>query len=83
MQSVSGMATYGYFCPNCGSLMYGIAESNPGKVSVKTGVLEGNGLSKYVPSLEINVASRAEWLTPQEGTTVFQKMPDVSKPNDV
>jgi hypothetical protein len=75
MQTSSGLPSHGHFCPNCATMMYGIADSNPGKVVVRTGVLEDGGLSKYVPSIEICAESKATWLAPQEGTTVFQKMP--------
>jgi hypothetical protein len=72
----TGLPSHGSFCPNCGTMMYGIAESNPGKVAVRTGVLEDGGLSKYVPTIEICAESKATWLAPQEGTMVFLKMPN-------
>jgi hypothetical protein len=79
----TGLPSHGYFCPDCGTMMYGMADSNPGKAVVRTGVLDGDGLSKYVPSIELNAESKATWLASQEGTTVFEKMPDFPAPKNV
>lgn len=75
MQSVSGKATTAYFRPECSSLMYGVAESNPGVISVKMGVLEDDGINKFVPTVEINAEHKVKWLPALDGTTVFLKMP--------
>lgn len=38
-------------------------------------MLDDEGFNKYVPAAEANAKSRATWLTQQEGTEVFEKMP--------
>ena len=78
MRSESGKLTTLYFCQECSSPMYGTAESNPGKVSVKTGILENDGLNRFAPTMELNVEHKAKWLSAMEGTTLFQKMPGMA-----
>lgn len=64
-----------YFCKNCCAPLYVASSSQPGIASVKAGILDGDGFNKYVPTAEANLKERATWLTPQEGTTTFERMP--------
>ncbi|RDW68175.1 hypothetical protein BP6252_09571 [Coleophoma cylindrospora] len=78
MQTGSGLPSYGHFCPVCGTMLYGTGAWKPEKAAVRTGVLDGDGLSGHVPSFEINAESKAKWLGSLDGTTIFQKMPPPS-----
>jgi hypothetical protein len=73
--TASGQPAHAYFCPNCSTLLYAIPSAMEGVVSVKTGVLDGDGINKFVPNAEVNAYSRATWLAPQEGAESFEKMP--------
>ncbi|RDW73598.1 hypothetical protein BP5796_07040 [Coleophoma crateriformis] len=84
MKTGSGLPSYSHFCPVCGTMLYGTGDWSPGKAAVRTGVLDGDGLSRYVPSVEINAESKAKWLASQEGTMVFQKKPPAAlTPRDI
>jgi hypothetical protein len=56
----SSPGEYRYFCSECGSPIYGKAETRKGKVSVRCGTLQDDPLVR--PSAHVYAASRAPWI---------------------
>ena len=55
----SGMPATRHFCPECGSLLFGIPEVAPTMVSIYVGSLDD--LSVFQPKTAIFTRSRADW----------------------
>ncbi|KAF2093938.1 hypothetical protein NA57DRAFT_61153 [Rhizodiscina lignyota] len=72
----SGMPATLHFCPTCSCVLWAVSGSNPGYVTIKTGVLDEGGLDAFAPGAEVWVSKRATWYAGVGGEcAAFQKMP--------
>jgi hypothetical protein len=55
----SSPGEYRHFCSECGSPIYGVAQSRPGKVAVRCGALDGDPGIR--PTLHVYTAHKAPW----------------------
>ena len=75
----SGSPARIYFCPTCGSTMWADSDLLPGHVSIKSGVLDGDGLEMLKPTMECFAIRKLKWLSEvTNGIDSFEKMPPVS-----
>ena len=64
-----------YFCPKCGSRMYGINTGRPGKVSIPVGILDDN--SWYEPDVVVYTRQRESWDITRSDIPNFEEMPPI------
>jgi hypothetical protein len=70
----SGLASTRYFCPTCGSLLFGIADVAPDSVSIYVGSLDDP--SVFHPDTVIFTRSRHTWDASAQILHEFAAMPD-------
>ncbi|KAJ5770571.1 uncharacterized protein N7511_002622 [Penicillium nucicola] len=81
-KSDSGNNIKNYFCPDCGTPLFGrqISDAEPngepdGVTVLRAGILDDVGiLDERKPDLEIYTISRLKWVTPVEGAHQFSGM---------
>jgi hypothetical protein len=73
-QGDSGQPLHRYFCNQCGSPIYTLADSIPGVAIVKVGTL--NDTSGYQPEVNIWCASKMQWLKKNKAIVDFDQTPD-------
>ena len=69
----SGLELRHYFCNQCGSPIFNEADAMPGLKIVKAGTLDD--ATSFKPDTNIFCSSRMAWLTQNDETTDFDKMP--------
>lgn len=69
----SGNEMTRYFCPSCGSRMYGFNSGRPGLISVEVGSLEDQ--SWFSPQAILFASRRQDWDITSDGVPNFEKMP--------
>ncbi|MXZ79811.1 MAG: GFA family protein [Gammaproteobacteria bacterium] len=62
-----------YFCPECGSRMYGINTGRPGKIAVPVGCLDDH--SWYQPDVVVYTRMREDWDITRTDIPNFEEMP--------
>lgn len=65
----SGLPVWRHFCGRCGSPIFTVAESIPGKVVVKAGTLDQRLEAR--PAVELYTARSCAWWPPLEGVQRF------------
>jgi hypothetical protein len=69
----SGLPYARNFCPECGSLVFGIADAMPGVVTITAGTLDDTSL--FEPQMVIFTRSRPAWDRIDSGLPEFEAMP--------
>ncbi|KAL4944611.1 hypothetical protein BDV06DRAFT_220127 [Aspergillus oleicola] len=76
--SDSGNLIKNYFCPECGTPLYGVGAKPSGEVNgttvVRAGLFDDEILERYKPDAEIYTDGRVGWLCPLEGVRQFGGM---------
>ncbi len=62
-----------YFCPKCGSRMYGHNSGKPGLISIQVGCLEDH--SWFIPQAVLFSSKRHDWDITSDEIPNFDKMP--------
>lgn len=71
----SGNLTTRYFCPTCGSRLFGRNSGRPGTVSVYVGSLDDEGTDRLKPDAIVYVERRHAWDLLDETIPQFPAMP--------
>ena len=74
VESARGNTVSRYFCPDCGSPVFGRGSGFPGLVTVRAGSLDDP--SGFKPEMMFYTSSAIPWLHLDENITQFPKMPD-------
>lgn len=69
----SGKTTERYFCPNCGSRLFGRAELLPGRIMLFAGALDEPDM--VPPDHAVFVRDRPHWLGPDSALKEFETVP--------
>jgi len=72
-QTTTGTPMMRYFCPICGSTLYGKSSANDAVVIIQTGSLDDPIDATVQPTQEIFSLDRREWLKPLDGTWQVEK----------
>lgn len=62
-----------YFCPKCGSRVYGVNTGRPGMVSIPVGILDDH--SWYEPNVVVYVKQRESWDITRTDIPNYEEMP--------
>jgi len=73
IQTTTGTPMIRYFCPICGSTLYGKSSANDAVVIIQTGSLDDPIDAAVQPTQEIFSLDRREWLKPLDGTQQVKK----------
>jgi hypothetical protein len=69
----SGSTMVRYFCPKCGSRLYGYNSERPGLISIPVGCLENQ--SWFTPQAVLYTSRRHDWDITNDEIPNFEKMP--------
>ncbi len=69
----SGNTNTRYFCPTCGSRVYGTNTLRPGMVAIPVGIFEDR--SWFKPDVVVYSRNRDEWDISDDSTPSFEAMP--------
>ncbi|CEJ61355.1 hypothetical protein PMG11_09890 [Penicillium brasilianum] len=76
--SDSGNEIRNYFCPDCGTPLYGgkiKPDGEPDEITVvRAGIFDDEFLAKWKPQAELYIGSRLEWVKPIEEAGQFSGM---------
>ena len=76
----SGNAMTKYFCPECGSLVYGTGTGRPNIISVRAGSIDD--VEKIAPSINVFLDSKVPTAPMNEELTSWPRMPQLSPSKD-
>ncbi len=72
-QSDRGSTMTKYFCPNCGSQLFGFGSANPGRRSVRVGVIDD--ASWFKPTANVYVSRKLPSTPLNEDAKAFDQLP--------
>ncbi len=69
----SGRQKVVWFCPQCGTRIYGRSEWRPGVIGVKPGTLDDTGALQ--PQIHLWTSRKQPWITIPEGVEAYETQP--------